>query len=174
MVALARSADLGTDHPSRAEGGGCGLSHCAESSASNRNHLECPLDYCVHQLVQAQVERTPDATAIVEGSRRLSYRELDSRANRLAAYLRRRGIGPEVPVAICLKRSTNLMVSMLAVLKAGGACVPLDPAYPAERLEFMLRDTRTALLLTQDDLLPSRVSNSTEMIDLPVTWGIIN
>src|ERR1700719_3106285 len=152
MVALARSADLSTDHPSSSEGGGCGLSHCAESSASNRNPPECPLDCCVHELVQAQVERTPDATAIVEGSRRLTYRELDSRANQLAAYLRRRGIGPEVPVAICLQRSTNLVVSMLAVLKAGGVCVPLDPAYPAERLEYMLHDTRAAVLLTQDDV----------------------
>ena len=150
------------------------MSHCAESSASNRNHLECPLDYCVHQLVQAQVERTPDATAIVEGSRRLSYRELDSRANRLAAYLRRRGIGPEVPVAICLKRSTNLVVSMLAVLKAGGVCVPLDPAYPAERLEYMLEDTRAAVLLTQDDVLPFQVKNFTQTIDLPAAWGRID
>ena len=131
-------------------------------------------DCCVHELVEKQAERTPDAIAVVEGDRRLTYRDLNSQANRLAAYLRGRGIGPEVPVAICLKRSTNLMVSMLAVLKAGGACVPLDPAYPAERLEFMLRDTQTALLLTQDDLLPSRVRNTTEIIDLPVAWGIIN
>jgi amino acid adenylation domain-containing protein len=143
------------------------------TSERNRNFFE-HRDCCIHELVEKQAERTPDAIAVVEGDRRLTYRDLNSQANRLAAYLRGRGIGPEVPVAICLKRSTNLMVSMLAVLKAGGACVPLDPAYPAERLEFMLRDTRTALLLTQDELLPTRVRNTTEMIDLPLTWAMIN
>ena len=149
------------------------MSHGAESSERNRNHPEYPLDGCVHELVQAQVELTPDATAIVEGRRQLTYRELNSRANQLAAYLRRRGIGPEAAVAICLKRSTNLLVSMLAVLKAGGVCVPLDPAYPAERLEYMLEDTRAAVLLTQDDVLPFQVKNFTQTIDLPATWGRI-
>jgi amino acid adenylation domain-containing protein len=149
------------------------VSQSTELSERNRNSFEYR-DCCVHELVEKQAERTPDAIAVVEGDRGLTYRDLNSQANRLAAYLRGRGIGPEVPVAICLKRSTNLMVSMLAVLKAGGACVPLDPAYPAERLEFMVRDTRSALLLTQDDLLPSRVRSATEMIDLPVTWGIIH
>src|ERR1700730_12378669 len=172
MVAMARSAHLGPDHSCRPEGSGCGMSQSAGLSKSSRS-LEYQ-DCCVHELVEKQAERTHDAIAVVEGDRRLTHRDLNSQANRLAAYLRGRGIGPEVPVAICLKRSTNLMVSMLAVLKAGGACVPLDPAYPAERLEFMLRDTRTALLLTQDDLLPTRVRNTTEMIDLPLTWAMIN
>ena len=149
------------------------MSQSTGLSESNRNSFEYR-DCCVHELVEKQAERTPDAIAVVEGERRLTYRDLNSQANRLAAYLRGRGVGPELPVAICLKRSTNLMVSMLAVLKAGGACVPLDPAYPAERLEFMLQDTRAALLLTQDELLPSRVTNTTEMIDLPITWGMIN
>src|ERR1700682_3951357 len=171
MVAMSRSAHLGPDHPCRPEGSGCGVSQ--STSARNRNFFE-HRDCCIHELVEKQAERTPDAIAVVEGDRRLTYRDLNSQANRLAAYLRGRGIGPEVPVAICLKRSTNLMVSMFAVLKAGGACVPLDPAYPAERLEFMLQDTRAALLLTQDELLPSRVTNTTEMIDLPITWGMIN
>ena len=129
---------------------------------------------CIHELVQAQAERTPNAIAVVEGVRSLTYRELDSRANRLAAYLSVRGVGPEVPVAICLKRSADLMVAMLAVLKAGGACVPLDPAYPVERLEYMLQDTQAALLLTQGDLLPARVRNLSEVIDLPGAWGAID
>jgi amino acid adenylation domain-containing protein len=136
--------------------------------------LEFSLHYCVHDLVQMQAERTPDAIAVVDGDRRLTYRDLNSQANRLAAYLRKQGIRPEVPVAICLKRSANLMVSMLAVLKAGGACVPLDPAYPAERLEYMLHDTRAALLITQDDLLASPVRNLTKMIDLPAAWEVID
>jgi amino acid adenylation domain-containing protein len=150
------------------------VSHCTEPVNGKPAQLEFPLDCCVHDLVQMQAERTPDALAVVEGDCRLTYRDLNSRANRLAAYLKRRGIGPEVLVAICLKRSTDLMVSMLAVLKAGGACVPLDPAYPAERLEYMLQDTRAALLLTQDDLLPSRITKLTEMIDLPATWAVID
>ena len=150
------------------------MSHCVEPDHGNTIFLEFGVDHCVHDLVQMQAERTPDAVAVVEGDRFLTYRSLDSRANQLAAYLRRQGIKPEVPVAICLKRSTDLMVSMLAVLKAGGACVPLDPAYPAERLEYMLRDTRAPLLLTQDALLPPRVRDVTEMIDLPATWGIID
>ena len=150
------------------------MSHRFEPDHGNPILLEFWVDHCVHDLVQMQAERTPDAIAVVDGDRLLTYRSLDSRANRLAAYLRRQGIKPEVPVAICLKRSTDLMVSMLAVLKAGGACVPLDPAYPAERLEYMLRDTRAPLLLTQDELLPPRVRDVTEMIDLPATWGVID
>ena len=150
------------------------MSHCFEPDHCNPIPLKFGADHCVHDLVQMQAERTPDAVAVLDGDRILTYRSLDSRANRLAAYLRRRGIKPEVPVAICLKRSADLMVSMLAVLKAGGACVPLDPAYPAERLEYMLRDTRAPLLLTQDELPPPRVRNVTEMIDLPATWGVID
>jgi amino acid adenylation domain-containing protein len=149
------------------------MSYGSGYGETNRDALECS-DSCVHELVQMQAERTPDAVAVVETGRELTYRDLNSKANRLAAYLRRRGIGPDVPVAICLRRSTNLMVSMLAVLKAGGASVPLDPAYPAERLEFMLQDTRAPLLLTEGGLLPSRVKNATDVIDLPATWEIID
>jgi amino acid adenylation domain-containing protein len=150
------------------------VSHRFEPDHGNPTLLEFGVDHCVHDLVQMQAERTPDAVAVVDGDQTLTYRSLDSRANRLAAYLRRRGIKPEVPVAICLKRSTDLMVSLLAVLKSGGACVPLDPAYPAERLEYMLRDTRAPLLLTQDELLSPRVRNITEIIDLPATLGVID
>ena len=135
--------------------------------------MDRPLERCIHELVQVQAECTPDAIAVVEGQRQLTYRELDSRANRLAAYLGKRGVGPDVPVAICLKRSTDLMISMLAVLKAGGACVPLDPAYPLERLQYMLQDTRARLLLTQDGLLPAEAKAGREVIDIPATWGAI-
>ena len=148
------------------------MRHCTEPDKTNPAMPEYRLDCCVHELVEMQAERTPDAIAIVEGDRRMSYRDLNARANRLAAYLRKRGIGPEVSVAICLKRSTNLMVALLAVLKAGGACVPLDPAYPAERLEYMLKETRAPLLLTQAGLLTSGAS-STEMIDLPALWEVV-
>jgi aspartate racemase len=136
--------------------------------------MERRQECCVHELVQAQAECAPDAIAVVEGRAQLTYRDLDSRANRLAAYLRKRGVGPDVPVAICLKRSADLVVSMLAVLKAGGACVPLDPAYPAERLQYMLQDTQAALLLTQPGLLPAQARNGREVIELPEAWAVID
>jgi amino acid adenylation domain-containing protein len=111
-----------------------------------------PAGLCIHQLVEAQVERTPHAAAVVFEGETLTYRELNERANRLARHLRRLGVGPEARVAICLERSLEMVVSVLAVLKAGGAYVPLDPAYPAERLAFMLADSAAAVLLTQERL----------------------
>jgi amino acid adenylation domain-containing protein len=108
---------------------------------------------CVHELFEAQVERTPDAAAVVFGNERVSYRELNERANRLASYLRGRGVGPEICVGLCLERSPAMVTAMLGVLKAGGAYVPLDPAYPKERLTYMLEDSQAAVLLTERRLL---------------------
>ena len=106
----------------------------------------------VHSMVEAQVLRTPDSTAVEFDDARLSYSELNIRANRLAHHLRESGVGPEVPVGICLERSLDLPVSILAVLKAGGVYVPLDPSYPVERLEFMLRDCGAPIVLTESRL----------------------
>jgi len=108
---------------------------------------------CVHQLFEAQAARTPGATALVWQDQTLSYAQLDERANRLAHHLRAAGVGPDSLVALCLERSSELIVAMLGVLKAGGAYLPLDPAYPAERLAFILHDARASLLLTQQSLL---------------------
>ncbi|MFN2607591.1 MAG: amino acid adenylation domain-containing protein [Acidimicrobiales bacterium] len=102
----------------------------------------------VADLVEAAVAASPDATAVVAGDRSLTYAELDRRANRLASHLRSCGVGPDVAVGICLGRSVELAVALVAVLKAGGACVPLDPAYPAERLAFMVEDAAVAAVLT--------------------------
>jgi amino acid adenylation domain-containing protein len=118
----------------------------------NRTDAEYPADRCIHQLVEAQAARTPGAVAVVCEGQALRYAELNARANRLAHYLRRRGVGPEVRVGICLERSLEMVVALLAVLKAGGAYVPLDPAYPAERLAFTLADSATSVLLTQEKL----------------------
>jgi amino acid adenylation domain-containing protein len=107
---------------------------------------------CVHELFEEQAARTPAATALVCGAQQLSYRQLNERANRLAHYLRGRGVGPEVRVGVCLERSLDLVVALLAILKAGGAFVPLDPAFPDERLAFMLQDAQAPLLLTQQRL----------------------
>jgi amino acid adenylation domain-containing protein/non-ribosomal peptide synthase protein (TIGR01720 family) len=107
---------------------------------------------CVHELFEAQAERTPDAVALEFGNQQLSYRELDSRANRLANYLRRRGVGAEERVAILLERSVEMVVGLLGVLKAGGAYVPLDAEYPAERLSLMLEDAGARVVVTQERL----------------------
>ncbi len=101
-----------------------------------------------HELVEAQVRRSPDAPAVVSGEGSLTYAELDARANRLAHHLRGLGVGPEVLVGLCLPRSLPLAVGLLGVLKAGGACVPLDPAYPDERLAFQIGDARVPVVLT--------------------------
>ena len=104
---------------------------------------------CLPQLFEARVARTPQAVAVSFEQQQLSYAELNARANKLAHYLRARGIGPDVPVALCFERSVEMVVAILAVLKAGGAYVPLDPAYPNERLRFILADTRAPMLLMQ-------------------------
>ncbi|HEX8559985.1 MAG TPA: condensation domain-containing protein, partial [Pyrinomonadaceae bacterium] len=112
-----------------------------------------PGEESIHALFEAQAARTPDKTALVAGAERLTYGELNARANRLARRLRRLGVGPETPVALCVERSAEMVVGLLGVLKAGGAYVPLDPSYPPQRLAFMLEDTRAPVLLTQQSLL---------------------
>jgi amino acid adenylation domain-containing protein len=106
----------------------------------------------LHHLFERQVEATPEEIALVVGTRRFTYRNLDERANQLAWHLRSWGVDAEVPVAVCLERNETLLVAILAVLKAGGAYVPLDPAYPSQRLAFSLADARSPLLLTQRSL----------------------
>ncbi|MFY0567266.1 non-ribosomal peptide synthase/polyketide synthase [Archangium lansingense] len=109
----------------------------------------------IPQLIAEQVARTPEATALVCGEERLSYRQLDSRANQLAHHLLSLGVGPEVRVAVCMERSSQLLVSLLAILKAGGAYVPLDPDYPRQRLDSTLLDSGARLLLSHRPLLDS-------------------
>src|SRR5947209_5019771 len=109
-------------------------------------------DWCCHQHIEAQVERTPDAVALVCAERRLSYRQLNQQANQLAHLLRGAGVGPGVLVGLCLERSIEMVVSILGVLKAGGSYTPLDPAYSQERLAGMIADARLALLLTRSEL----------------------
>jgi amino acid adenylation domain-containing protein len=111
-----------------------------------------PAGACVHELLRAQVARTPEAIALSWRGERWTYAELEVRANRIASELRRRGVGPEVRVGICLPRTPELVAAMLGVLKAGGAYVPLDPAYPRERLGYMLEDAGIALVITESSL----------------------
>ncbi len=108
-----------------------------------------PCDRCLDQLVEAQVDRTPDAIAIIHEGQPWTYRELDERANRLAHHLRGLGAGPGSLVGVCMNRSAEMVAAVLGILKAGAGYVPLDPAYPKERLAFLLRDTDAVALVTQ-------------------------
>ena len=108
-----------------------------------------PEQLCLHELIERQVERTPEAVALTFGDARVSYRELNERANQLAYYLRASGVGPEVVAGICVERSIEMVVGLLGILKAGGAYLPIDPSYPPERIAFMLQDAGISLLLTQ-------------------------
>jgi amino acid adenylation domain-containing protein len=111
------------------------------------------------ELFAAQVERTPDNTAVIFGGQRISYRELNERANALTAELIARGVGPEIVVGLKLERSIELVIALLGVLKAGGAYVPLDPSYPEERLQFIIDDAKPKIILTADDIDQSHGSN---------------
>jgi amino acid adenylation domain-containing protein len=118
----------------------------------NATMAPVPREATLHGLFEARARCAPDAVALSFGDARLSYAELDQRANRLARYLRKRGVGPEVRVALCVERSAEMVVALLGVLKAGGAYVPLDPEYPQERLSHIFEDSQSQLLLTQSGL----------------------
>ncbi|MFL5355871.1 amino acid adenylation domain-containing protein [Archangium sp.] len=118
----------------------------------NDTKAELPREACAHRLFEAQAARTPQAPAVAFGGETLTYAALDQRANRLAHHLRSLGVGPETRVGLCLERSLEVPVAMLAILKAGGAFVPLDPTYPAARLSFILADAGVPLIVTQEKL----------------------
>src|SRR5581483_5183625 len=101
-----------------------------------------PRDKCVHELLDQQALRNPDAVAIEFDGRTVSYAELHARANQLARLLRKRGVGREVLVGLCVERSMEMVVALLGILKAGGAYVPIDPAYPADRIKYVLENAR--------------------------------
>ncbi|WP_162911639.1 non-ribosomal peptide synthetase [Streptomyces koyangensis] len=116
--------------------------------ADNAEVVEMVSGVTLPELFERQVVRAPDAVALVSGGVGLSYGELDARANRLARYLIGRGVGPESVVAVVMERSADLVVALLAVLKTGGAYLPVDPSYPAERIAYILDDARPVLILT--------------------------
>ena len=121
--------------------------------AWNATRAEYPAA-CIHQLVELHAARTPASLALADSTAEISYWQLSQRSNQLAHYLLGLGARPDTPVAVCMERSVDLVVTLLGILKAGAAYLPLDPAYPAERLAFMLGDSRAPIVLTQGALRP--------------------
>ncbi|MFB2836660.1 non-ribosomal peptide synthetase, partial [Floridanema evergladense] len=140
----------------------------------NNTQTDYPADKCLHQLFEEQVEKTPDAVAVVFENQQLTYRELNQRANQLAHYLRSLGVGADVLVGICVERSLEMIVGILGILKAGGAYVPLDPTYPQDRLSFMLNDTGVKVLLTQENLVNSLPKHEALIVCLDSDWQTMN
>ena len=142
--------------------------------AWNDTTAEYPRETCLSALFEAQAARTPDAIALECEEARLTYAELDRRANQLAWYLRKRGVTPGMSVGLCLHRSLDLVVGMLGILKAGGAYVPLDPTYPRERLAFMVEDTRLSVVLAQQAVVELLPSGNAEVVLLDSAWGDVS
>ena len=134
-----------------------------------------PTDKCIHHLFEEQVARTPEATALVSPleEKRLTYRELNQRANQLAHHLQALGIGPDVLVGICVERSLDMIVGLMGVLKAGGAYVPMDPNYPTDRLGFMVAESEAPILLTQEKCLSALPEHNAQVICLDRDWPTI-
>jgi amino acid adenylation domain-containing protein len=139
----------------------------------NDTESEYPLDKYIHQLFEEQVDRTPDAVAVVFDTKQLTYQQLNQRTNQLAHHLQSLGVRSEVLVGICVERSIEMVVGLLGILKAGGAYVPLDPSYPQERLGYMLADSGVEVLLTQQQLLSSLPSHTARVVCLDADWGAI-
>ena len=130
-------------------------------------------DSCLHEMIEAQVDRTPEAVALVCDESQVTYRLLNARANKVAHYLRKLGVGPEVLVGVCVERSPEMVVALLGVLKAGGAYVPLDPQYPTGRLALMLEDSGLSVLITQEALRSKFPKYRGEVVCLDSQWGAI-
>ncbi|WP_066383175.1 non-ribosomal peptide synthetase [Anabaena sp. CA = ATCC 33047] len=139
----------------------------------NNTKINYPQNQCIHQLLEAQVEKTPDAVAVVFENDKLTYRELNKKANQLANYLQKIGVVADTLVGICVERSLEMVIGLLGILKAGGAYVPLDPTYPQERLAFMLEDSQTPILLSQQHLIDNLPPYKAQVICLDSDWDKI-
>ncbi|NMF64891.1 non-ribosomal peptide synthetase [Brasilonema octagenarum] len=139
----------------------------------NHTATQYPQDCCIHQHFEAMAAQNPNAIAIVFEGEQLSYQQLNHRANALAHYLQRLGVVPDVPVALCVERSLDMIVGILRILKAGGAYVPIDPTYPRENLAFMLQDAQVPVLLTQARLVADLPAHTAQTVCLDSDWHII-
>ncbi len=132
-----------------------------------------PVDQCLHQLFETQVERTPQAVAVVFEGEEMTYQELNRRANQLAHYLQHLGVGPEMLVGICVERSLDMVVGLLGILKAGSAYVPLDPSFPFDRIAFMLEDAQAPVLVTQQHLIAQLPAYETKVVCLDTDQSVL-
>lgn len=139
----------------------------------NDTAVDYPKDKCIHQLFEAQVERTPDAVALRFEDQQLTYRQLNERANQVAHYLQNLGVKPEVLVGICMERSLEMVLGLLGILKAGGAYVPMDPSYPEERLGYMMGDAKVKILLSLRSLQKPLPEHQAEVVYLDADWQVI-
>ncbi|MCC5648468.1 amino acid adenylation domain-containing protein [Nostoc sp. XA013] len=139
----------------------------------NNTEVDYAQEACIHNLFEAQVEKTPDAIALIFANLELTYRELNNRANQLAHYLQNVGVQPEILVGICMERSLEMVIAILAILKVGAAYVPLDPTYPVERLSFVLEDTQLKFILTQQKQSHKLSNDKTRLIYLDTDGEII-
>jgi amino acid adenylation domain-containing protein len=139
----------------------------------NKTQVEYPQKQCIHQLFAAQVQKTPEAVAVVCKNEYLTYKQLNAKANQLARYLQKQGVKPEEFVGICVERSLEMAIGLLGILKAGGAYIPLDPSYPQQRLAWMQENSQLKILLTQKHLLASLPACKAKVICLDTNWELI-
>ena len=128
------------------------------------NYVNYHPERCIHQLFEDAVTKFPDSFALVFENSKLTYRELNEKTNRLASYLVSKGVGPDVMVAVCMERSAELIISLLGILKAGGSYVPIDLSYPDERIQYVIEDTRTPLVITQKKMIGLFSSSKTPVL----------
>ncbi|MEG3936148.1 amino acid adenylation domain-containing protein, partial [Microcoleus sp. T3_B1] len=140
----------------------------------NQTQQDYPQNLCIHQVFEKQVEQTPDAVAVIFKNQQLTYRVLNAKANRLARHLQTLGVKPETLVGICVERSLEMIVGLLGILKVGGAYVPIDPAYPPERIAYMLDDSGLPVLLTQQKLVASLPEHQARVVCLDADWEEIS
>ncbi|NEO76804.1 non-ribosomal peptide synthetase [Moorena sp. SIO4G3] len=140
----------------------------------NNTKTDYPKDKCIHQLFEEQVEKSPDAVAVIFGQQSLTYAELNQQANQLAHYLQSLGVKPETLVGLCVDRSLEMIVGLLGILKAGGAYIPIDPSYPQQRVAYMLEDAAVSILLTTESLLELIPNHQAQTLCLDRDWQAIS
>lgn len=138
----------------------------------NSDRVDVPKEACIHHLFEAQAAKTPDAIAAEFRGEQLTYHELNARANQLAHYLRKQGVGPEVLVGISVERSLEMLAAIFGVLKAGGGYVPLDPNYPRDRIAFMIEDAALPLVITQQHLVNEISVNNAQLLCIDSDWEV--
>ncbi|WP_103125447.1 non-ribosomal peptide synthetase [Nostoc cycadae] len=139
----------------------------------NQNQTDYPKDKCIHQLIEYQAQQQPNNIAVEFDQQQLSYSQLNNQANQLANYLQKIGVIPGTLIGICFQRNLDMIVGILGILKAGGAYLPLDPTYPQERLAWILENSQTSVLLTQQALLEKLPTHQAQVICLDTDWEII-